>query len=66
MSKRLKRQQVMLQELLAAAVALAYLPEQGGQHQQDVDQQNQMLLREKIAQRKSIAQLNAAINSERD
>ena len=66
MSKRLKRQQVMLQELLAAAVALAYLPEQGGQQQQDVEQQNQMLLREKIAQRKSIAQLNAAINSERD
>lgn len=66
MSKRLKRQQIVLQELLAAAVALAYVPEQGGKQQDDIEHQNQTLLREKIAQRKTIAQLNAAINPERD
>ena len=66
MSKRLKRQQIVLQELLAAAVALAYVPEQGAKQQDDIEHQNQTLLREKIAQRKTIAQLNAAINPERD
>jgi len=66
MSKRLKRQQIVLQELLAAAVGLAYVPEKGGKQQDDIEHQNQTLLREKIAQRKTIAQLNAAINPERD